>query len=253
VADSALAAGGRLSPPINPEPWVNEAEEAVADLEHKLDNATARELLNWRLGLAYYYAAEIQHRRGESDLAIKYGELADSTLSPLAELRSDVPDTQYVLGRLYFQIGAVYAVHRQDHEQACQWYDRAANLLVAEVPLTPLANPGQHGDALVSMGVSYWEIGQRDHAYELTQKGVEFVQEGVTEELLAAETLSVPQGNLKAMARALGKLPAESTEPAGSGHTQMARSQNNGPNRGGAARQQTRMADRRENEGVNRR
>jgi hypothetical protein len=125
--------------------------------------------------------------------------------------------------------------------------------LVQEVPLTPLANPGQHGDALVSMGVSYWEVGQREHAYELTQTGVEMAQQGVNEGLLAAETLTVPQGNLNAMARALGKLPAESAEPPASSQTQIARSQNNGTKRNGAVRQQTRMADRRENDGVSRR
>jgi tetratricopeptide (TPR) repeat protein len=253
VADFALAAGGRLSPPINPEPWVAEAEGATADLEPTLNDSSARDLLNWRLGLAYYYAAEIQHRRGESDLAIKYGELADATLTPLAEPRSDLPDTAYVLGRLYFQIGAVYAVHRQDHQQACQWYDRGADILVQDVPLTPLANPGQHGDALVSMGVSYWEVGQRDRAYELTQIGVELVQQGISDGLLAGETLSVPQGNLDAMARALGKLPAETTEPAATDQTQMARNPNDGMKRNGAVRQQTRMADRREHEGVSRR
>jgi tetratricopeptide (TPR) repeat protein len=252
VALSALAAGGRLSPPINPQPWIAEAEGVAAELEPKLSDVMARDVINWQLGLAYYYAAEIQHRRGEPDLAIKYGEQADATLTPLADKRAELPDTQYVLGRLYFQVGAVYAVHKQDHDQACQWYDRAVDLLVKDVPLTPLANPGHHGDALVSMGVSYWEVGQRERAYELTQAGVQCAQHGVDEGLLSAETLNVPQGNLNAMARALGKLPADE-EVSDGGPSQMARSQSGSGRRMAGSRASSRMAQRRSGGEVTRR
>jgi tetratricopeptide (TPR) repeat protein len=253
VAVSALAAGGRLSPPIKPQPWIAEAEQATSELERTVADAKARDIMNWQLGLAYFYAAEIQHRRGEADLAIKYGELADATLTPLAGERTSLPDTNYVLGRLYFQIGAVHAVHKQDHDVACQWYDRAADLLLQPVPVTPLANPGQHGDALVSMGVSYWEIGQRDRAYELTKSGVELVKQGVAEGLLAGETLNVPQGNLNAMARALGKVQL-STPEHNAGRAQMAQNKKSMGKRPAATRPQTRTADRRTtpNDGVRR-
>jgi len=243
VAVSALAAGGRLQPPVDPQLWIAEAEQAAADLEPALHDREARNLLHWQLGLAYFYAAEIQHRRGESELAVKYGELADATLTPLAEERADLPDTNYALGRLYFQIGAVHAVHQRDHEAACQWYDRAAGLLLEPAPVTKLANPGQHGDALVSMGVSYWEVGQRDRAYELTKAGVELVEQGVSEGLLAASALDVPQGNFNAMARALGKVELTTPE-SNAGRTQMAQRQRSMNKRGGP-RPQNRMAERR--------
>jgi tetratricopeptide (TPR) repeat protein len=244
VAVSALSAGGRLSPPINPQPWIAEAEAAASELEPMLDDAKARDLMNWQLGLAYSYAAEIQHRRGEADLAIKYGELADATLTPLAEERADMPDTGYVLGRLYFQLGAVHAVHKQDHDMACQWYDRASALLLQPAPLTPLVIPGQHGDALVSMGVSYWEVGQRERAYELTKSGLEVVQQGISEGLLAAESQNVPQGNLNAMARALGKVQLSTPAPASGNRALMAQRQRSQGTRNPNARPQTRMADR---------
>jgi tetratricopeptide (TPR) repeat protein len=242
VAVSALAAGGRLSPPINPQPWIAEAEAAASELEPTLDDAKARDIMNWQLGLAYSYAAEIQHRRGEADLAIKYGELADATLTPLAEERAAMPDTSYVLGRLYFQLGAVHAVHKQDHDMACQWYDRASALLLQPAPLTPLVNPGQHGDALVSMGVSYWEVGQRERAYELTKSGLEVVRQGVSEGFLAAESQNVPQGNLNAMGRALGK--AQLSAPASGNRAMIAQRQRSQGKRNPNARPQARMADR---------
>jgi tetratricopeptide (TPR) repeat protein len=245
VACSALSAGGRLHPPINPQPWVEEAEQAVAELETELDDdALTRDVVNWQLGMAYVQAAEIQHRRGEADLAIRHGELADATLSPLAETRADLPDTRHVLGRLYFQIGAVHAVHNQDHSMACQWYDRAADLLLEAAPFTPLANPGRHGDALVSMGVSYWESGQRERAFELTEAGVRLVDQGIADGLLPTETLAVPQGNLNAMARALGKAEFSTPSQAAEGGTEMAQRPRVDTRRAGNSRSQTRTAGR---------
>jgi tetratricopeptide (TPR) repeat protein len=205
VANTALAAGGRLQPPIDPEPWVDEAEEAVTRLRQRIDDELASAEIDWQLGQVYCSATEIQHRRGEADLAIHYGDVADALLSPLADQRSELPDTGYLLGRLYFQVGAVYAVHREDHREACNWYDRAVDRLLIPVPFTTLATPGQHGDALVSMGVSYWHLGRRDRAYELTRAGAQLVQQGVAEGLLAEDALQVAQGNLAAMGQALGR------------------------------------------------
>jgi hypothetical protein len=206
VAVSALNAGARLDPPIDPTLWIAEAEQTVNRLYTQIEDPAARAELDWQLGLAYFYATEIQHQRGQAENALKYGALADAALSPLAEARAEFPDTDYVLGRLYFQIGAVHAVHGQDHAIACQWYDRAAESLMRPVPVTELAGPKAHGDALVSMGVSYWEIGQRDRAYDLTKAGAELVEQGVAEKLLAADALDVPMHNLEAMNRALGKV-----------------------------------------------
>jgi hypothetical protein len=208
VAISALEAGAKLNPPIDPKLWIDEAEQAVAALPTE-DDPLAQAEIDWQLGLAYLYATEISHRRGQGDAALDYGAFADAKLGAAAEARKEMPDTQFVLGRLYFQIGAVYAVHRADHAVACQWYDRAIEPLSNPVPVTPLAAPGQHADALVSMAVSYWETGDRERAYELTGAGVELVEQGVDEGLLTAEALEVPQNNFAAMSRALGKVQLE--------------------------------------------
>ena len=213
VAQSALMAGGRLSPPIDPKLWVAEAEQAVTELTPTLTDDAARKELNWELGLAYFHAAEIQHRRGESDLAVKYGEQAQSLLTAAATTRAEYPDTDYVMGRVCFQLGAVHAVHRNDHRTACKWYDKACKPLLKPAPMTPLATPGHHGDALVSMGVSYWEIGLREKAYDLTESGLELIEQGVSEGILANDATLVAQGNLTAMGQALGKVELSTPEP----------------------------------------
>ncbi|WP_428307176.1 hypothetical protein [Lacipirellula sp.] len=213
VAQSALMAGGRLSPPIDPKLWVAEAEQAVTELTPTLTDDAARKELNWELGLAYFHAAEIQHRRGESDLAVKYGEQAQSLLTAASATRAEYPDTDYVMGRVCFQLGAVHAVHRNDHRTACKWYDKACKPLLKPAPMTPLATPGHHGDALVSMGVSYWEIGLREKAYDLTEAGLELIEQGVSEGILANDATLVAQGNLTAMGQALGKVELSTPEP----------------------------------------
>ena len=209
VAVSALAAATHLDKPINPKLWVDEAEGTVKELLEQSRDVLTGSQYNWQLGLAYLYAADIEHLRSDVASAKKFGKLAEAKLSDLSGQRDELPDTGYTMGRLYFQIGAVYAVHEEDHTAACKWYDQAVDLLLNPVPVTTLAVPQQHGDALVSMGVSYWRLGDRERAVELTLAGVELIEEAVDADLLSSTALSVPYENLSAMYQALGK-----TEPA---------------------------------------
>ena len=206
VAVNALQVGAKLDPPINPELWIAEAEEAAALLDDECDDDLAVAAVDWQLALAYCCATEIQHRRGEPDAALAYGDQAEQLLATLATSREELPDTGYVQGRLFFQIGAVHAVHRDDHHAACKWYKRALEPLLTPTPVTAQSNPGQHGDALVSMGVSYWNEGQRDRAYDLTEAGLELIRIGVEEGMLDPDALNVPESNLAAMGKVLGKV-----------------------------------------------
>lgn len=204
VAVSSLAAAANLDQPINPLLWVEEAEETVADLRTQIFDSLALSQYEWQLGLAYFHGSQIEHRRSEPDSAIHLGELADGQLAELALQRDEMPDTAYLMGRLYFQIGAVHAVHYEDHITACQWYDDAVDRLLNPVPVTTMATPQQHGDALVSMGVSYWSQGDRQRAIEVTKAGVELIEEAVDSGLLGKETLMVSYNNLSAMYQTQG-------------------------------------------------
>jgi tetratricopeptide (TPR) repeat protein len=209
VAVSALAAATNLDKPINPKLWIEEADGTVKELLAESNDQLIESQYDWQLGLAYLHAADIEHLRSDAASAKKFGKLAEEKLSLLSGQRDELPDTGYTMGRLYFQIGAVYAVHEEDHMSACKWYDQAVDLLLNPVPVTTLAVPQQHGDALVSMGVSYWRTSDRDRAVELTLAGVELIEEAVDAGLLSSTALSVPYENLSAMYQALGK-----TEPA---------------------------------------
>ncbi len=204
VAVSALAAAANLEKPINPLLWIEEAENTVDDIKTSVFDSLALDQYKWQLGLAYFHGSQIEHRRSEPESAIHLGELADEQLAELSLQRDELPDTAYLMGRLYFQIGAVHAVHYDDHLTACQWYDEAIDRLLNPVPVTTVAVPQQHGDALVSMGVSYWSQDDRSRAIELTEAGVELIEAAVSAGLLEGETLMVSYNNLSAMHQAQG-------------------------------------------------
>ncbi len=205
VAVTALAAGANLEPPIDPALWIEEAEMTAVKLRDTTTDPKLQELYDWNLGLAYFQAAQIEHLRKQADSALEYSKLAEEKLSGLAKTRDELPDTSYLMGRLYFQIGAVHAIHHEDHRKACTWYDKAADRLINPFPVTTMAGPQQHGDALVSMGVSYWNQQQSDRAIQLTQKGADLIEQAVEKGVLGSESLMVPYGNLAAMYEAQGK------------------------------------------------
>ena len=209
VAVSSLAAAANLEKPINPLLWVTEAEETLDEIKTRVFDDLTLTQYEWQLGLAYFHGSQIEHRRSEPESAIRLGELAETQLTELSLERDEMPDTAYLMGRLYFQIGAVHAVHYDDHLSACQWYDEAVDRLLNPVPVTTVAVPQQHGDALVSMGVSYWSRDDRERAIELTKAGVELIESAVDAGLLEGETLLVSYSNLSAMHEAQGdKEPA---------------------------------------------
>jgi tetratricopeptide (TPR) repeat protein len=204
VAISALAAAANLDPPIHPELWVEEAEQTAAQLRDQTNDPLLRGCHDWSLGLAYFQAAQLEHRRSQPESALRLSAMAEAKLTDLARQRDEMPDTAFLMGRLYFQTGAIHAIHFEDHAEACSWYDKAVNLLVNPVPVTTMSGPQQHGDALVSMGVSYWHEGHRQRAVDLTQSGVTLIEQAVEKGLLDADSLLVPYGNLAAMYEAQG-------------------------------------------------
>jgi hypothetical protein len=54
------------------------------------------------------------------------------------------------------------------------------------------------------MGVSYWSVGKRERAVELTGAGGRYMQTAVEAGSLQPEALAIPYSNLAAMHRQLG-------------------------------------------------
>ena len=57
----------------------------------------------------------------------------------------------------------------------------------------------------MTMGVSYWETGQREKAVELTEHGVTLMEQAIEQGSMAKSALNVPYSNLASMHRQLGQ------------------------------------------------
>jgi hypothetical protein len=147
----------------------------------------------------------VEHTRRQTDMALKYGQEAIDNLAVGASCRQAVHSSEQLVGQLYFQMGAVYAVHKLDHAKAVPWYDKAAPLLTSQRPASELYAPRREGEMLVSMGVSYWQLGNESRALDLTKTGVGLVEAAVENGVLAKTTLAVPYGNLATMYQQMGE------------------------------------------------
>jgi len=108
------------------------------------------------------------------------------------------------LGRLYYRLGAIQAIQNADHRAAVAWFDKAVPLLDRPETEDAAFDRGRHGEAFIGMGVSYWETGQRSKAVELTQRGIQWMEQAVRQGTLDQSALAIPYNNLAAMHRQLG-------------------------------------------------
>jgi hypothetical protein len=205
VAEHALLAAAGFQAPPDPTPWVRMAEEAAEEVTQDIDDPLWKQRIDRQLSMAYFHAMRAQHVLGQAEQGLAYGKLAVERWEQSTLERPLLPEDEHILGLLFFQLGAIHAVHRQDHREAVRWYEKAAPALVHPTPLSTLSDPRRHGDALVSMGVSFWEVDQKEKAVELTKMGAELLHDAIAANLVEQAVLAVPYANLATMLGQLGK------------------------------------------------
>jgi tetratricopeptide (TPR) repeat protein len=205
IAQRALAALASFKPTLDPAPWVAEAEEAAGTLLAHYDDELWQQRIKWELGIVYHNAMRVEHSRRQTIAAISYGQKAIEHLAAGAVSRQAVHSSEQLVGQLYFHMGAVHAVHQQDHAKAAQWYDKATPLLNGPRPVSELYAPRREGEMLVSIGVTYWQLGQQSRALEVTQSGASLVEMAVEDGILAKSALAVPYTNLATMYEEMGE------------------------------------------------
>jgi tetratricopeptide (TPR) repeat protein len=205
IAQRALAAMSSFKPTVDPTAWVTEAEDAAEALAAQSTDELWQQRIKWEMGIVYFNALRVEHLRRETSAGLNYGQKAIECLAEGASSRQAVHSSEQLVGQLYFQIGAVHAVHKQDHDEAAEWYDKATPLLTAPRPVSELYSPRREGEVLVSIGVTYWQTGRQSRALELTRSGTELVELAVEDGILAKSSLAVPYGNLATMYQQLGE------------------------------------------------
>ena len=188
---------------VDPEPTVSAVVSTGDAVIAATKDPVHKAKIQWDLGMALYDAVQICQMRSEHEIALKYGEKAAEYLAKANEVKQSSASA-FLLGRLYFRLGSIHAVRDKDHRAAVVWFDKAISLLERPSPEELANNLGRHGESFVSMGVSYWEAGQRQKAVALSEKGIKFMEQAVDQGTLERSALVVPYNNLSAMHRKLG-------------------------------------------------
>jgi tetratricopeptide (TPR) repeat protein len=204
VATRALAAAVGAQGQLDPTEWAEEVLRVGQELADSVSEAQKAQY-QWTTGLSLYDAVQVYQLRNAHDVALKYGEQAADYLERALEMRPDNPADRYMLGRLYFRLGAIHAVGNRDHAAAVSWFEKAIPALEGSSGQATSVELGRLGETFVSMGVSYWEIGQRDRGMSLTEQGVELMEKAVNEGVMEKASLEIPYGNLASMHRQLGR------------------------------------------------
>ena len=158
----------------------------------------------WETGLALYDAVQIYQIRGQYTPALKYGEQTVHYMEAgITGRRSDTD--LYLLGRLYFRLGAIHAIGKKNHRAAIEWYDRAKPVFERLLPKINPEELGGFGETLVSMGVSYWETSRQEEAIRLTERGLRQIERAVKSGAVDGATLIIPYSNLAMMYSRLEK------------------------------------------------
>ncbi|NQU22205.1 MAG: tetratricopeptide repeat protein [Candidatus Nealsonbacteria bacterium] len=204
VNTRALAACVGVRGELEPGKWTREAIRTGEELIAQTTDPVRKAQYQWDLGLALYDALQVYQMRDDHETALKYGERAIDFLE-MGDRHQDMPGSAYLVGRLYFRLGAIHAIRDENHRAAITWFDKAVPLLNQPIPRKARADLGRHGETFVSMGVSYWNSGQRNTAVQLTQIGIDLMEQAVEQGLLAKSALVISYDNLSSMLRQNGE------------------------------------------------
>jgi tetratricopeptide (TPR) repeat protein len=204
VAREALSAAAGSRGAWDSSDWVQVARSTAATLLDATDDPLRQRTLEWELGVALANLLEFEPQRGVNERTLRDAVRALKLLESGAMYRQSSAEDGYLVGRLYFQVGVCYAVAKGDHATAVTWFEQASPWFNHPLPTAIAASPGRHGEMLVSMGISYWEIARREDGLRLTQLGTDLISQAVKARQLDPQSLTIPYGNLAAMHRALG-------------------------------------------------
>ena len=204
IAVCVLASQVGLSETKDIEPFIRAVLHVGEELIRSTRDPILQRKYQWEMSLSLYDAVQIYQLRKQYTPALKYGEIAADYMElGIKERRSDTD--LYLLGRLYFRLGAIHAIGNKNHRAAIEWYERAKPIFGALQTKINAEELGRLGETFVSMGVSYWMTEQREEALRLTDQGRQLIERGVKAETIDKTALVVPYMNLSNMYKEFGQ------------------------------------------------
>ena len=205
VVRATLEADAALEKPILATPYVSRLRALTNKMLEQNDDPLYRIAVRRDAAKGMMAAAVVFRKLGRFSLAL---ETAQEARKLAASIPGDTLRDQYLLGCVEFTVGSIYAVYQKDHQKACRHYDRALAVFPKELPAPLQHETGEHGERLVSIGVSLWEVGRKREAIEWTERGAAWMERAAEHGLLPESALAVPYGNLSAMQKAMGNQDA---------------------------------------------
>lgn len=200
VMGAYSAAGDLFDPASAADTGLKEARTLMAESP----DAAFQHVVEWRLGTSLTQVARLQRDRGQFDSALQLADNAAALVAAAAKSREVSANRDYAVAQLFYVIGSIHAIGKGDHHEAVAFYDKALSLVGEQLPNSAEARQGEHGEMLVSMGVSCWEEGQRERAVTLSETGAMHIRRAIESGTFTAEALAVPYANLSNMHQQLG-------------------------------------------------
>jgi hypothetical protein len=204
VARQALAACAGTQGLLDPAVWTKSALATGKKLVDASKDPWRQHRIQWEVGQAMYDSLQADQARGIKGFSLANSALVVKYLEEGAAVREQTEVDAFMLGRLYYRIGAIFAIDKTDHKTAVYWYTKAVPLINEPLPDANPSDWARHGETFVSIGLSYWETGRQDRAIKLTEQGVDWMQRALKEKAIGEQSLAVPYANLASMHKARG-------------------------------------------------
>ncbi len=203
VCEHGLAALAGLADPPDTIKLIRTASDLGKKTFDEAADPEFKTQVAWKLAVALCNAVEVEVASRHGDRALSVAQVAISCFEQGEDAGERVPTHDFLLGRLQYRIGAIFAIDKTKHDEAVSWYERAVPLLESPVPATSV-DVGKHGEMFVSMAVSYWHENKRPEALRLTTQGVQLMEQATSEGQMAKAALAIPYANLASMYEQMG-------------------------------------------------
>lgn len=198
----ALAAHSSFPHNFDPSEGADQIVGSYRKLVRQSDDPFLHRAIEWQAGLALAQAVMVENERGRYLESIALADQAKTYIKAGIIGRDINKQEHLLLGNAFFRAGTIQALQKQNHHAAADWYDLALPHLT-DSSLKANA-PDIRGEALVSMGVSYWTIGHRQRGVELSEQGKSLIESAIAQDPSLRKKLVVPLDNLAQMYRQLG-------------------------------------------------
>jgi len=194
-----LAVAASTSEAVEPLPWVKRLLELRDQMGEGIGDPWRRRQLDWEVGRGLADALAAAQKRGDATDMLDNATLTAAYLERGSQQRDLTDAERKELGELMFRIGILHSLQRGDHKTAVTWFDRTIPLWHDNDRFDRDGDVGRLGESYVSMAISYWQVGRREDAVEISRHGVDLMVAAVDRSQLEERALAVAYGNLATM------------------------------------------------------